>query len=263
MEVEQQAPSQSLDFYHVASWLHKNQKRLIVAAAIVFGIGAVIAIVIWHNNKQDADANDALFAMPSTFGAGAAYAHPNADALQKLAQEYPNTPAGENAELLAASVMFTDGRYAESEKAFGKFLNDHPSSALDSQAAIGVAASLEAQGKTSDAIAKYQDVIGKYPSENSIVSPAKLTLARLFEEQNKPSDALRYYDELSRITAPYDPWAGEAKERKEQLLTKHPELRPAPAATTPMSTPTLKQSAPSGGNGVKMLQVPSSAPAKK
>src|SRR5437764_1122260 len=83
------------------------------------GIGAIIAIVVWHNNKVESDANDALMAMPSTFG-GPNYPHPTAAALQNVAKEYPGTPAGEQAEILAANVLFTDGRYADAQAAFQK-----------------------------------------------------------------------------------------------------------------------------------------------
>jgi hypothetical protein len=69
-----------------------------------------------------------------------------------------------------------------------------------------------------------------------VVSPAKLTLARLFESQNKPEEALKLYEDLARSQNPYDPWAAEASERREQLLQKFPNLRPAPAAAI-SSTP--------------------------
>jgi predicted negative regulator of RcsB-dependent stress response len=245
MEVESsQAPSQSMDFYHVANWFHKNQKRLIIIALVAFAIGAIIAIVVWHGDKVESDANDALMALPSTFG-GPNYPHPTATALENVAKEYPSTPAGEQAEILAASVLFTDGKYADAQAAFQKFTTDHPSSPLVAQASLGVAASLEGAGKDGDAISKYKEVIQRYPSDPYIINPAKLTLARLLEAQNKPDEALKYYDELMRTQNQYDPWAGEARERREILLAKHPELnRPTATMTsTPSGTAPAQGSA--------------------
>jgi predicted negative regulator of RcsB-dependent stress response len=257
MEVESsQAPSQPMDFYNVANWFHKNQRRVVIGALVVFAIGAIIAIVVWHNNKVEADANDALMALPSTFG-GPNYPHPTAPALQNIAKEYPGTPAGEQAEILAANVLFTDGKYAEAQQAFEKFNTDHANSPLAAQANLGIAASMEGAGKANDAIGKYKEVITRYPSEPYIINPAKLTLARLLEVQNKPDEALRYYDDLMRNQNQYDPWAGEARERREFLLAKHPELN-KPVAT-PSSTPSMAQ--PGQSAQPKPLQLP--PPTKK
>jgi TolA-binding protein len=249
-----------MDFYHIANWFSdkKNQKRVVTIALAVFAIGAIIAIVVWHGNKVESDANDALMALPSTFG-GPNYPHPTATALQNVAKEYPNTPAGEQAEILAASVLFTDGKYADAQQAFQKFTTDHPSSPLAAQANLGIAASLEGAGKGSEAATKYQEVIQRYPSDPFIINPAKLTLARLFEEQNKPDQALRYYDELMRTQNQYDPWAGEARERREFLLAKHPELN-KPAATM-TSTPT--GTAPAQGSTQQPQKIQLPPPTKK
>jgi hypothetical protein len=69
----------------------------------------------------------------------------------------------------------------------------------------------------------------------SIISPAKLTLARLYEESNQPQQALTYYAELARVLNqnPYDPWAAEARERAQLLASKHPELMKALTSAAP------------------------------
>ena len=72
---------------------------------------------------------------------------------------------------------------------------------------------MEGEGKISEAAQKYQEIITTYPTEANIVSPAKLTLARLDEALNKPEQAFIYYQDLVRINNPNDPWAGEARER--------------------------------------------------
>lgn len=246
-----------MDFYNIANWFHKNQKRVIIAAVVLFGIGAIVAIVIWHGDKVESDANDTLMAMPSTFG-GPSYPHPTASALQNVAKEYPGTPAGEQAEILAASVLFTDGKYADAQAAFEKFTTDHPNSPLAAQASLGVAASLEGAGKATEAVNKYKDIISRYPADPYITNPAKLTLARLSEQQNKPDEALKYYDELARIQTQYDPWASEARERREVLLAKHPELN-KPAAVPTGAPSAVQPGQPSAQP--KPLQLP--PPTKK
>ena len=252
-----------MDFYQIANWFHTNRKRLIVGALVVFVIGSVVAIVIWHNDKTEADANAAIMALPSTFGANPNYVRASASSLEQIAKDYPGTPAGEHAEILAASVLFSDGKFADAEQAFKKFVTDHGTSPLVPQATMGIAAALEAQGKAQDAINKYQDIIGHYPTDNYITSPAKLTLARLFEEQNKPDQALKYYDELTRNPDQRDLFGNEARERREILMAKHPELNKSAVSST-MTTPGTMAAPAQGSSQPKVLQIPQpAAPAKK
>lgn len=235
-------------------WLHLNRQRVLIAVALVLAIIVGVALYNWKKNNDEAQANAALFALPSLIGVTGKSATPRAEDFQKVASDYPSSKAAERAELLAAGIMFTDGKYTDAQRQFSKFLEKYDGSDLQSQAAIGVAASLEAQGKIPEAVAKYQELIAKYPTEN-IISPAKLTLARLMETQNKPGEALKLYEDLARSKNQYDPFAGEARERRELLLEKNPSLKTKPSvsaaniastnlpfAETPIATPPQKPS---------------------
>ena len=98
-------------------------------------------------------------------------------------------------------------------------------------AAYGVAASLEAQGKTDAALTAYQNVQSRYP-KSALVDEAKLAMARLYETKNQPELALKTYDEVARPGATGSA-STQAMLRKQQLLAAHPELAKtnAPAAT--------------------------------
>jgi hypothetical protein len=76
--------------------------------------------------------------------------------LLEVAREYPGTAAGAYAQLLAANILFTQGKYPEAGQQFSEFIDNYPESALIPQAKVGVAACLEAQGK-----------IGLKPSRNT------------------------------------------------------------------------------------------------
>jgi hypothetical protein len=73
----------------------------------------------------------------------------------------------------------------------------------------------------------------------SIFSPAKLTLARLYEQIDQPQQALNNYVELARMLTqnPNDPWAAEARERAQLLASKHPELMKALTGGAPSASP--------------------------
>ena len=96
------------------------------------------------------------------------------------------------------------------------------------QATVGIAASLEAQGKLNLAIAQYKKIDEMYSRDPNIVIPVKLTLGRLSEADNKPDQAVKYYRDLAGVRDPNDPWVAEAAERYRLLVSKHPELAPPP-----------------------------------
>jgi len=219
------AQTQSSDSYiKILEWLHTRRKPLVAGAIVVAVLAVVWAIVSWKKSQNDADANAQFFAVPLESPARSAPVSPGP--LLDVAKTYPSTPAGEHAKLLAAKDLFIQGKYPEASQQFSDFLNNYPDSALAPDAKMGVAASLEAEGKTPDAIKEYRAIILTYPGEMSIVSPAKLTLARLYQETGQSQQALTYYVELARMLSqnPYDPWASEAQERAQLLVSEHPEL---------------------------------------
>ncbi len=242
--MQSESTAGSWDLNTFLEWLYVNRMRVGVTSVVVGLVFAATALFTWKKTQDEVKANAELFALPSLVGANAKSAPARVEDYQKIGRDFPDTRAAERADLLAAGILFTDGKYAESQKAFAKFLEHRELSPLQAQAAIGVAASLEAQGKTSEAITKYQELISKYPGQN-IVPPAKLTLARLYEGQNKPEEALKLYADLTRTPNPYDPWSAEAGERRELLLQKFPNLKPVapvmPAPTAQLIAPTAPQ----------------------
>jgi predicted negative regulator of RcsB-dependent stress response len=270
--------SQSTEtYYKVLAWAHANRNRLLIGLAVVVVAGVVAGIVAWHNNQQEADANASLFNLPLATAGNPAATAPPPGAYLDIARQYPGTSAGEYAELLAAESLFVDGKFPDAQHEFSSFLDNHSDSALVPQAKMGMAASLEAQGKIPEAIQQYQAIVSSYPSELNVISPAKLTLARLLDQENHPDQALNLYADLARSQNPGDPWAAEARERAQLLLAKHPELRrteptqtstpfsmsqpasqtpsAAPAAPTPAPAPQIKTQNPP----INLLPIPASS----
>jgi tetratricopeptide (TPR) repeat protein len=188
-------------------------------------------------------------------------------ALLDISQRYPGTSAGAAAQLLAAKELFLGGKYVEAQQEFSKFVADYSDNPLVPQANVGIAASLEAQGKIGDAVQQYKKINAIYSSSPGIVLPVKLTLGRLSEADNKPAQAVTYYRELININDPNDPWVREAFERFQLLVAKHPELNPNPPqarapATSSLLTPSgaeMELAAPPGSPGAG--PTPPAAPA--
>lgn len=241
-ETPQTSQQAQFDMYKWMAWLHANRKAVITVTVVAAIIGSAIGIYSWKKGQDESAANAKLFALPFTGEKGARV---TAADLENVAKAYPNTSAGERAELLAAGTLFSDNNYKQAREAFSNFLSKYPGSQLAPQANIGVAASAEALGDT-NAIQLYQQAIKKYPNDQ-IVDPAKLTIARLYEAQGKPEEALKYYDELTRNPDFRNPWVGEAHERKAVLLAKNPKLiKAAPAPSIVPATSAVPVIKPQG-----------------
>jgi hypothetical protein len=263
--------------FRLMTWLHENRRQVVTGTVVVVVLAIAAGVYAWKKSSDETNADAQLMDLSSVPGANAPVGMVSATPYLDLARQYPGTPAGADAQLLGAQALFVEGNYAEAEHEFSQFLSDHPESDLLAEAMIGVAASLEAQGKTSEAMRKYQEVISAYPSDAGVVEPAKLTMARMSEAANKPQEALTYYSELARSQNPYDPWAAEARERAVLLLAHHPEFRKAqaqaqapsenPFATAPSGSfapgPPVRQEGPPAGAQMPQPSPGSGAPARQ
>lgn len=220
--------------YNFYGWVVTNRKQVVAGAIAVAVLASGITLWVWHNDQREADASQELLAIPSLSPMADPGDHLRKDDLVKIAQDYPATLAGANAQLLAARASFLDGKYQQSEQEFAKFVTDHSGSELVPEAQVGVAASLEGEGKIPEAIAKYKLVETTYQSYGNIIIPVKMTLGRLSEATGKLDAAFNYYEQLARQQNPYDPWVVEAGERLRLLVSAHPELMPK----NPTSPPT-------------------------
>jgi TolA-binding protein len=83
--------------------------------------------------------------------------------------------------------LFDAGRFAEAQAQFQKFLTDGAFGPLAATAQLGLAASIEAQGKADLAIAAYQKVVSSDSPNAATVQSAKAALARLQKPAAQPA----------------------------------------------------------------------------
>jgi predicted negative regulator of RcsB-dependent stress response len=218
----QSEPARSHRFYEILAWVEVNRKKLAIAAIIGLALTLVLAIYKWHQGERESKASQALTNLrpPGLVSSNAPSAR--AEDFLKLADEYRDTQAAERAWLIGAGSLFADGKFTEAQTQFEKFLNDYSKSPWTAQAFFGIAAALDAQNRVDDALAKYQEVITRYPG-NSIADQARFSLGRLYEYKNQPRQALASYDEIMRGKAS-GAWSFAARQQRELLLQKHPEL---------------------------------------
>lgn len=218
--------TESAVFYRLWDWGEAHRKQLLIVLIAVIVVGLGIAFHLVHQNQLQIDANTALSRLMVRTSPNEP--EPTAQSFLKVAADYPNTDAGQRAQLLGASTLFVDGKYDEARGQFQRFLEAHSDSPFAGQATLGVAASLEAQGKTDEAINAYRNVADHYQSPN-VWPQAKMALARLLEGQRKFSDAESQLEDVARAYPPQVPASMEARQRLGELVTEHPELMPTNA----------------------------------
>jgi predicted negative regulator of RcsB-dependent stress response len=136
-------------------------------------------------------------------------------------------------------VLFISGKYVEAQAQFQKFRQEYRNSPLVGTASLGVAASLDAQGKTGEAIAVYEDLVQRR-ADSMVFIQSQFALARLYETQNKLDKALALYDSVAQEDGT-GTFGSEAGFRSVELRAKNPALAKPAAAPTDMPATNPKQ----------------------
>lgn len=240
------------DIYDALAWLDVNKKRLGIGALLLVAIGFGLVTTRYMAEKKELEASSALLALKPTLVPATNAPPPQASAFTKVAEDFKGTTAAERALLLAANTLFVEGKYSEAEAQFSRFFAEHSASPWAPDAAYGKAASLEALGKTNEALSAYQAVTTAYPGA-SVSALSKLALGRMHEAQGQASQALKYYNDLTApdATGQSSPNT-HALQRKQALLKSHPELNTNNAALAP---------APLAAPSTTLSNVPAATPA--
>ncbi len=236
----QQAPQDGV--VSLLAWLEVHKKRLVIGAGVALVVIFVAMILVQQQAEKERSASAALSDVRVPFSASGAVPPGTAEAYARIATEHRGSQAAARALLLSAGVLFSEAKsaadYAAAEKRFAQVSQEYPDSPWNPQAAIGVAASLKAQGRTAEATAKYEDITKRYAS-SPVIGEAKLALAKLYET-SKPEDSFKLYEELLK-DHPNSPMSLEATMRQDDLLKAKPELaklkQPAvpPMSITPVT----------------------------
>lgn len=240
-------------------WLETNKKRVGTIALAAAVVATAVGLWAWRNSQQEAEAEVALSAMKLSSSPNEPATSEVAEQLARIANEYPKTTAGAKALLRSATAYFDAGNFPKAGEQFDRFLRTYAESSYVPQAVFGVAASLDAQGKGAEAIAKYNDFLKSYGSDPAS-ERARLALARLYEQNNQASQA---FEILSKSA---NPQAGqmaspEVQQRLSELLTKHPSLMPPTPAPTITPQPNILTNFTRQTNAVRITPVTNAAAA--
>ncbi len=221
------------------AWADARKQQLLYGSVGVVVVGIAVSYYLYNRSQREVQAGEAL-SQAAVSAVNLATRIEKPEPFLKVASEFSGTSAGSQALLRAAAAFFAEGKYAEAQAQYEKFMRDHRESPLAGQAQFGVAACLDAQGKAADATDRYKSLIERRPND-TIITQAKLNLARLYEAQNKPEQAKALYEEVGRA-APYGMTGAEAGVRLQALLAKYPNLAVVAEAGT--NAPAAKIPAP-------------------
>jgi TolA-binding protein len=213
--------------FKIWPWVEANLKRIAFAAGVIVIAVFVFLFNSYRQNEKEVVAGEAL-----TQANMSVNGEQPVDAGLKIAAEYPGTVAGQRALLQGATVLFTSGKYADAQTEFQKFLDTYPDSFFMPQATLGVAASLDALGKTDLAVTAYQRAAGLTTDANVTVA-AKFSLARIEETQGKLAEAAKLFGEISR-TYGSTSLGSEAAARAMALSARLPKPAETPTSVTNM-----------------------------
>jgi TolA-binding protein len=217
--------------HRLLAWFDANRKPAMIGALVIVVVGFIIGYVVWQHGQTQVAAGTAFTdAAAGQIGMAIPRANPS-QAYLAVVSKYPNAPAGAQALLMAAVTSFTDGKFADSQAQFERFVREYHDSEFMGDALLGIGACYDAQGKADQAVAAYKNLYERHPNA-AAVPQAKFALARIYEAQAKPELARDLYEELERY--PYSSIANDAAMRLEELTAKFPKL--AAAAAIPTNT---------------------------
>ena len=200
--------------FHLTDWWDKNKKLVIQVVGVVAVVALVVSFYVWNKNKHEQDAAEALSTVQVTDGGAQSYV--------KVADDYSGTRAAARALLLAAGSEYANGKFAEAESLYQRFLKSSDDADWRPIALLGVATSLNAQGKKAEAVTRYQDFLQRYANDPGAIA-AKSALAHLYESQSQFNQALDLYQEIGR-SAQNTSYGLEAMVSLQNLTAAHPEL---------------------------------------
>jgi predicted negative regulator of RcsB-dependent stress response len=225
--------------------IEANKNRIITGVIVIAAVILGYSFYSWHHQQNQIAAGEAvtgaLVSLP-----------PNSDISQVanmylgISDQYGGTVAGQRAQMQGASALFMAGKYADAQSIFQRYLDNHPDGEFSGQAGLGVARSMEAQGKINDAAGVYQHVINDLGDEEAVFA-ARFSLAQIYIQQQKYDAA----GQLLQKVVDGDRYGTLGNQAAQALYTMRSHApTPAPAGT-PAATPTTTAPSvpPSKGTG--------------
>jgi tetratricopeptide (TPR) repeat protein len=224
--------------------------EFVVRNRLWFGAGVLVVIVAFavgyllHLRSQSL-AGEASWALYQASFAEGIYGE--MAELQKVAADYPGTPAGRFAAYQAADTLYEDGRYEEAIAAFQEFIKENPRHFLVPSAMEAIGFCRESLGQWNEAIEMYMELMRKRP-ESPAAARVNYRIGHCYEQLGQKEKAVEAYENTLELL-PGTLWAEYAGDRLSILGPAVP--APDAAAVTELMT---------GAAAERLETVPTEAP---
>ncbi|MBI4023460.1 MAG: tetratricopeptide repeat protein [Verrucomicrobia bacterium] len=185
------------------SFMNRNKSWIIGLLAVC--ILAAVGFVAWNFQQRQLrqQANEQFAAARSP------------EMVEAVAREFPGTDAELLASITVADYYFQQRQWVKAQGYYQKVLEHHSTSPLAPSALFGMAAILEANGKTDEALRTYREIVSSFPQ--SFQAPqVRFAIARLLEMNNRLEEARQAYEELL-ANHPHSAWKHEASARLQKI----------------------------------------------
>lgn len=233
--------------FDLLTWFELNRNRILIGIGAVCAVAIALMVVRARRQAVDRSAATSFFNLVPPAGPGEKPATLDPQKLLQLAQEYSGTPSATQARLLAAGQLFADGKFTEAQAQFATLDESQAEGPFQGIALLGVATSLDAQNKSTEAVTAYDRVISLFPNTGPALQ-ARIAKARLIQG-TQPAQALAALDDVlkNEYAFGYQEIAGAARSR---LLAQHPELD-LPLVSTNQTRVTIPTNAPAAPAAAK------------
>jgi predicted negative regulator of RcsB-dependent stress response len=225
-------------------WFHYRNE---ITIALLIAILAILGFFGYrfYVDKRDGAAASLLAAANNDTG------------YQQVIAQYPSTPSAASAYLLLAESQRNEKKFVEANATLQTFIDKNRDHELVPTAKLGMAANLEALGKSDEALFLYQQIAADYP--NSYAAPlAMISQVPLLKAKNRTEDARRVCElMLTKYRVPGEQRASAADDRVDSMWAIEAMRELRLLKPPPVAKPTTPQTA----NGVPpMLAIPKTSP---
>ncbi len=168
-------------------WLLANRLQVGLGVVIALVIGAYLALQKTEALAKEEEAAEDMWVaiFPDVEGVGMATNQSVVVQLNNIAKKHSGTKAASNAQFLAASEFFDQGKYTEAAAAFTLYLGMTSGGPLAAAAQFGLAASQDALGQKEKAQKGYEQIITQHVNTPEALQ-ARVALAKLFLANSTP-----------------------------------------------------------------------------